>query len=95
MVPLPPWWQKVELKKLFHYFATLIVISPYLEAKFDNGYFIIFLHYGSTILLKKFQVILSKNKGMTVIFLILIQIKIQKNRCHAFIFGQNDLKFVV
>ena len=53
------------------------------------------LCYGSTILHKKCQVISSKNEGVTVIFLIPIQIKIQKNRRHAFTFAQNDLKFFV
>ena len=48
--------------------ATLIVILPYLEAKFDYGYFIIFLRYGSRILHKKFQVISSKNEGVALIF---------------------------
>ena len=48
----------------------MIAISPCLEAKFDYSYFIIFLHYGSTILHKNFQVILSKNEGMTVTFAI-------------------------
>ena len=55
---------------------TLIAILYYIEAKFDNGYIIIFLHYGSTILHKKFQVILSKNEGMTLIFKIQNLIKI-------------------
>ena len=43
--------------------ATLIVISHYLEAKFDYSHFISLLHYGSTILHKKIQVISSKNQG--------------------------------
>ena len=47
----------------------MIAIYHYLEAKFDYGYFIIFLRYGSKILHKKFQVILRKNEGMTAIFL--------------------------
>ena len=73
--------------------ATLIAILHYKEAKFDYGYFIIFLRCGSKILHKKFQVILSKNEGMTLIFPIQNEIKIRKNRRHAFIFGQNDLTF--
>ena len=55
--------------------TTLIAISPYLEAKFDYRYFIIdysysmnFLRYGSKILHKKFQVILSKKEGVAAIF---------------------------
>ena len=44
---------------------------------------------------KKFQVILSKNEGVTAIFLIPIQIKIQENCRHAFIFARNDLNFFV
>ena len=48
--------------------VTLIAILRYLEAKFDYGYFIIFLRYGSKILHKKSQVILTKNEGVTVIF---------------------------
>ena len=76
-------------------FATLIAISHYLEGKFDYGYFIFFLPYGSTILHKKFQVISSKNEGVTLIFPIQNEIKIQENCRHAFIFGQNDLRFFV
>ena len=44
---------------------------------------------------KKFQVISSKNEGVTLIFPIQNEIKIRKNRRHAFIFGRNDLKFFV
>ena len=54
-----------------------------------------FLHCGSRILHKKFQVIWSKNEGMTLIFPIQNEIKIRKNRRYAFIFGQNDLRFFV
>ena len=50
---------------------------------------------GSKILHKKIQVILSKNEGVTLIFLIQNEIKIRKNRRHAFIFGQIDLTFFV
>ena len=73
----------------------MIAISRYLEAKFEYGYFMIFLHCGSKILHKKIQVILSKNEGVTLIFPIQNKIKIRENRRHAFIFGQNDLKFFV
>ena len=73
----------------------IITILRYLEAKFDNSYFIFLLHYGSTILHNKIQVISSKNQGMTAIFPIQIQIKIWENRRHAFIFAQNDSKFVL
>ena len=48
--------------------ATLIPILRYLEANFDYSYFIVFLRYSSKIVHTKFQVILSKNEGMTVIF---------------------------
>ena len=44
---------------------------------------------------KKNQVILSKNKGVTLIFLFPNEIKIWENRRHNFIFGQNDLKVFV
>ena len=54
-----------------------------------------FLRCGSKILHKKFQVILSKNGGVTLIFPIKNEIKIQKNRRYAFIFGRNDFKFFV
>ena len=54
-----------------------------------------FLCCGSKILHKKFQVILSKNEGMTLIFSIQNEIKIRKNCRHAFIFGQNDLRYFV
>ena len=74
--------------------ATLIAILRYLEAKFDYGYFIIFLRYGSTILHKKIQVISSKNEGMTTIFPIQIQIENRENHRHAFNFASNDLKFL-
>ena len=75
---------------------TLIAISCYLEEKFDYGnFFIFFLPYGSKILHKKFQVISSKNKAVTLIFPIKNKIKVQKNQRHAFIFAPNDLKFFV
>ena len=67
----------------------------YLEAKFDYDYFIFFLHYGSKILHKKSQVILNKNKGVTVIFPNFDFIFNRENQRHAFIFAQNDLKFFV
>ena len=74
---------------------TSDAILRYLEAKFDYGYFIIFLHYGSTILHKKFQVILTKNEGVTAIFPNFDFIFNRENQRHAFIFAQNDLKFFV
>ena len=52
--------------------ATLITITRYLEVKFDYGYFILFYQYGFMILHKKFQVILSKIEGVTVIYAIFI-----------------------
>ena len=70
---------------------TLIAISHYIEAKCDYGYFIIFLRCGSKILHKKFQVILSKNEGVTMIFPIQNKIKIWENHRHTFIFAPNDL----
>ena len=74
--------------------ATFIAIYRYLEAKFDYSYFIIFLCCGSKILHKNFQVISGKNEGMTLIFPIQNEIKIQKKNCrHAIIFGLNDLRF--
>ena len=69
------------------------MILHYLEAKFDYGNFIIFLLNGSKILHKKFQVILSKNESVTLIFPIQNEIKIRENLRHVFIFGQNDLQF--
>ena len=75
--------------------ATLIAILHYLEAKFDYGYFLIFLPYGSKILHKKFQVISIKNEGVTAIFLNLDFIFNRENQRHAFIFARNDLKFFV
>ena len=64
--------------------TNLIAISCYLEAKFDYGYFIIIF----ALWLKDFtQVILTKNEGVTLIFTIKNEIKIRKNRRHAFIFG--------
>ena len=54
-----------------------------------------FLSCGSKILHKKIQVILSNNEGVTLIFPIQNEIKIQENRRPAFIFGRNDLRFFV
>ena len=71
---------------------TLIAISHYIEAKFDCGYFIIFLPYISKILHKTFQIISSKNKGVTEIFPNLDFILNWENQRHALIFAQNDLK---
>ena len=52
-------WVKIEnLCNFDHSFALC-------RGKFDYGYFIIFLRYSFTILLKKFQAILSKKEGMT------------------------------
>ena len=73
--------------------VTLIAIYRYLEAKFDYGYFIIFLRYGSKILHKKSQVILTQNEGVTAILPNCNFIWNLENQCHAFIFTQNDLKF--
>ena len=72
---------------------TLIAILRYLEAKFDYSYFIIFLRCSSKIIHKKFQVILSKNEGVTLNIPIQNEIKIWENCHRAFIFAQNDLKF--
>ncbi len=54
-----------------------------------------FLRYGSKILHKKFQVISSKNEGVTAIFPNFDFIFNQKNQYHGFIFAFNDLKFFV
>ena len=72
----------------------LIAILHYIEAKFDYSYFIIFLCCGSKILHKKFQVILTKNQGVTVIFWNFDLVLNRKNKRHAFIFARNDLKFL-
>ena len=69
----------------------MISISRYLEAKFDYGYFIIFLRFGSTILHKKSQVILTKNEGVTAIFPNFDFILNRENQRNAFIFAWNDL----
>ena len=45
------------------------------------------LRNGSKILHKKFQVILTKNEGVTAIFLNFDFIFNRENQCHAFIFG--------
>ena len=74
---------------------TLIAISHYIEAKFDYGYFIIFLCCGSKILLKNFKVISIKSKGVKAIFPNFDFILNWENQCHAFMFAQNDLKFFV
>ena len=54
-----------------------------------------FLRYSSKILHKKFQVISTKNEGMTAIFPNFNFILNRKNQRHAFIFAQNNLKFFV
>ena len=54
-----------------------------------------FLRYGFKIQHKKPQVILSKNEGMTAIFLNFDFILNRENQRHAFICAQNDLKFFV
>ena len=72
------------------FFATLITILRSLEAKFDYGYFIIFLRYGLKILHKISQVILTKNEGVTAIFPNFDFILNRENQRHAFIFAQND-----
>ena len=103
--PFGPFWgplapSRVTISKLWilnfeklEICVTLIAILRYIEAKFDYGFFIIFLHYGSKILLKKIQVIWSQNKGMTAIFLNFDLILYLENQCHTFIFAWNDLKF--
>ena len=73
---------------------TLIAILHYLEAKFDYDYFIFFLKWFSDCI-QKFQVISRKNEGVTMIYPMQNQIKIRKNLRHAFIFAQNDLRFLV
>ena len=75
--------------------ANLIAILHYLEAKFDYGYFIIFLHYSSKNLHKKSEVISTKNEGVTAIFLNFDIILNRENQCHTFVFAQNYLKFFV
>ncbi len=82
-------WVKIKFR------ATLIMISRYLEPKFDYGYFITFWRYGSKILHKKSQFISTKNEGVTAIFPNFDFILNLENQCHAFIFAQNDLKFFV
>ena len=74
---------------------TLIVISPYIEAKFDYGYFVIFFAFWFHDSTQKISSHFNQNEGMTAIFLIPIQIKIQENRRHALNFARNDLKFFV
>jgi len=53
------------------------------------------LRNGSKILHKKFQVISTKNEGVTAIFPNFDFILNRENQRHAFIFAQNDLKFFV
>ena len=90
VAPQPLWWWKFELnnpgwKLKIH--ATLIMILHYLEAKFEYSYFIIFCVMVPRIYTKKFQVILSKNKAMILIFPIQNKIKVWENCRHAFIFA--------
>merc|ERR1712215_200047 len=47
MVPLPFWWQKLDLNELYH--------RPNLELACNVGSRLFFLRLGSTILYKKFQ----------------------------------------
>ena len=75
--------------------ATFITISPYLGAKFDYDYIIIFLCYGSTILHKKIQVIWKKIEGVMAIFPIFNLNLNWENHRPAFIFPWKDVKFFV
>ena len=54
-----------------------------------------FWHKGIMILHAKFEVILSKNKGVTEIFLNFDLILNRENQRHALMFARNDLKFFV
>ena len=85
----------VSLGENWVFAQHLIAILHYLEAKFDYGYFIFFLRYGSKILHKKTQFISSKNDGVTAIFLNFDFILNLKNQRHGIIFAWNDLKFFV
>ena len=71
------------------------MISHYLKAKFDYSYIIIFLRYGSNILHKKSQVILTKYEGVMAIFPNFDFILNQENQRHAFVFAGNDWKVFV
>jgi len=53
------------------------------------------LRGGSGTLHRGFQVISSRDEGVTLIFPIKNKIKIRKNRRHSFIFDRSDLKFFV
>ena len=71
----------------------MIAILPYLEAKFDYGYVMIFLHYGSKILHTKISSHFdqkSMRDGDFPQFLFPLN---QENQCHAFIFAQDELEF--
>ena len=91
VAPQPPWWWKIELNNpgwKLKIRVTLIAISRYLEAKFDYGYFILFYHYGSTILHKKFQVISSKIEGVMAIFNFFYFLS-RFGHCFVYIFWNN------
>ncbi len=82
-------WVKIEYLRNFDRNFALF------RGKIWPWLFYIFLLCGSMILQKNFQVILSKNEGVTLIFPIQNEIRIWENRYHAFIFGQNDLRYFV
>ena len=82
-------WVKIENLRNFHHNFALFI------GKIDYSYFIIFLRYGSKTLHKNFQVISSKNEGVTTIFPNFDLILNLKNQGHAFIFTRNDFKFFV
>ena len=90
VAPQPPWWWKLELNNprwKLSICATLIAISNYLEANLTIDILLFFLHYGSKILHKQSQVILTKNEGVTAIFPNFDFIWNRENQRHAFIFA--------
>ena len=66
--PLTPWWPYNEFKKISYGFAISNTTLSYLEAKFDYGYFILFLLLVSKKFRKKNQAISIKIEGVAAIF---------------------------
>ena len=80
-------WVKIENSRNFDRNFVLFRGKIWLWLFYD--FFALWFHNTT----KKYQVVLSKNEGVTVIFLNFDFILCQENQRHAFIFAQNDLKF--
>ena len=83
-------WVKIDNSRNFDRDFALFRVKIWLWLSYN-----LFLRYDSKILHKKFEVISTKNEGVTVIFPNFDFILNRKNKRHAFSFARNDLKFFV